>query len=72
MEDVTPGVVNIATRGHVEIEQTPFFAHPGFREFFENPSLRRFFSLPEESMPKMDTSSPTTTSSHRPTISWLL
>jgi Do/DeqQ family serine protease len=48
MEDVTPGVVNIATRGHVEIEQTPFFAHPGFREFFENPSLRRFFSLPEE------------------------
>ncbi len=48
MEDVTPGVVNIATRGHVRIERTPFFDDPGFREFFENPSLRRFFNLPEE------------------------
>ncbi len=48
LEQVTPGVVNIATRGRVRLEQNPLFNDPFFRRFFEDPVFRRFFQLPEQ------------------------
>ena len=36
-----PAVVNISTRGHVEMQQNPFFNDPFFRRFFEVPEQPR-------------------------------
>ncbi|MDN3517013.1 DegQ family serine endoprotease [Aquisalimonas lutea] len=42
VEEVSPAVVNIATRGTVEAEQHPLMRHPFFREFFDElPRERR-------------------------------
>ncbi|HTT07971.1 MAG TPA: DegQ family serine endoprotease [Gammaproteobacteria bacterium] len=38
IEQVTPAVVNIATEGHIQIEQNPLFNDPFFRHFFNVPS----------------------------------
>jgi Do/DeqQ family serine protease len=48
LQEITPGVVNIATRGRVRVEQSPLFKDPFFRRFFEDPTFRRFFELPED------------------------
>ncbi len=40
LKGVTPGVVNIAVRGRISLEQNPLFRDPFFR---------RFFNLPEQS-----------------------
>ncbi len=37
VEKIAPGVVNIATKGHVEIQQNPLFNDPFFRRFFGLP-----------------------------------
>lgn len=37
VERVTPGVVNISTRSHVNIRQNPLFNDPFFRHFFDLP-----------------------------------
>ncbi len=37
LENVTPGVVNIATEGSVQMQQNPLFADPRFRQFFKVP-----------------------------------
>lgn len=41
LERVTPGVVNIATRGLVETQQSPLMADPFFRHFFNLPNRPR-------------------------------
>lgn len=42
VEEVSPTVVNIATRSTIEMEQHPLMQHPFFREFFEGrPGPRR-------------------------------
>ncbi|MGJ8669128.1 MAG: DegQ family serine endoprotease [Oceanococcus sp.] len=41
LERVTPGVVNIATRGLVETRESPLMADPFFRQFFNLPSRPR-------------------------------
>src|ERR1700704_2709180 len=38
LTDVTPAVVNIATRSRVAIEENPLFRDPFFRRFFELPN----------------------------------
>ncbi|HIF52289.1 MAG TPA: DegQ family serine endoprotease [Thiotrichaceae bacterium] len=38
LENVTPGVVNIATEGSVQMQQNPLFADPRFRQFFNVPN----------------------------------
>jgi serine protease Do len=38
LENVTPGVVNIATEGKIQMQQNPLFADPFFRRFFDVPS----------------------------------
>jgi serine protease Do/serine protease DegQ len=38
LENVTPGVVNIATEGSIQIQQNPLFADPFFRRFFNVPN----------------------------------
>jgi Do/DeqQ family serine protease len=48
LQEVTPGVVNIATRGRARLEQNPLFQDPFFRRFFEDPRFRKFFELPED------------------------
>jgi Do/DeqQ family serine protease len=48
LEEVTPGVVNLGTRGRVRLERNPLFNDPFFRRFFEDPAFRRFFELPEQ------------------------
>jgi serine protease Do/serine protease DegQ len=37
VETIAPGVVNIATKGHVEVQQNPLFNDPFFRRFFGLP-----------------------------------
>ena len=41
LEDATPAVVNIATRGSVEIRMNPLFNDPFFRRFFNIPEQHR-------------------------------
>ncbi len=41
LEKVTPGVVNIATSGTVQIKQNPLFNDPFFRRFFDLPDVPR-------------------------------
>lgn len=38
LENVTPGVVNIATEGKIQMQQNPLFADPLFRRFFNVPN----------------------------------
>jgi serine protease Do len=38
LETVTPGVVNIATEGKIQMQQNPLFADPLFRRFFNVPN----------------------------------
>lgn len=38
LKDVMPGVVNVATRGHVQMQQNPLFNDPFFRHFFGTPN----------------------------------
>ena len=38
LENVMPGVVNVATRGHVQIQQNPLLNDPFFRHFFGTPN----------------------------------
>jgi Do/DeqQ family serine protease len=38
LENVTPGVVNIATEGKIQLRQNPLFADPLFRRFFNVPN----------------------------------
>lgn len=38
LEEVTPGVVNIATEGKIQMQQNPLFADPFFRRFFDVPN----------------------------------
>jgi serine protease Do/serine protease DegQ len=57
LHEVTPGVVNIATRGRVRLEQNPLFNDPFFRRFFEDPTFRRFFELPEQQPLERETQS---------------
>ena len=48
LERVTPAVVNIATTGHVRIQENPLFSDPFFQRFFdlpEQPRERQFQSL---------------------------
>ncbi|OSM01969.1 putative protease Do [Magnetofaba australis IT-1] len=40
LENVTPGVVNIATSAKVQVRQSPFFSDPFFRQFFDLPRLQ--------------------------------
>lgn len=57
LQEVTPGVVNLATRGRVRLEQNPLFNDPFFRRFFEDPLFRRFFELPEDQPLERETQS---------------
>ena len=57
LEEVTPGVVNIATRGRVRLEQNPLFNDPFFRRFFEDPRFRRFFEFPGDQPLERETQS---------------
>ncbi|HEY3488117.1 MAG TPA: Do family serine endopeptidase, partial [Gammaproteobacteria bacterium] len=41
LELTTPGVVNIATQGRVEIRNNPLFEDPAFRRFFNIPQMPR-------------------------------
>jgi serine protease Do/serine protease DegQ len=41
LEQVTPAVVNIATTGHVRIQENPLFSDPFFRHFFDLPEQPR-------------------------------
>ena len=41
LKKITPGVVNIAVKGHVEIQQNPLFQDPFFRRFFDLPEQPR-------------------------------
>ncbi|MBA1147123.1 DegQ family serine endoprotease [Ectothiorhodospiraceae bacterium WFHF3C12] len=41
VERVSPAVVNIATKGTVEMEQHPLMQHPFFRKFFDAPEQPR-------------------------------
>ncbi|MEM7543798.1 MAG: DegQ family serine endoprotease [Pseudomonadota bacterium] len=41
LEDATPGVVNIATQGHVEVRMNPLLNDPFFRRFFNLPNQPR-------------------------------
>ena len=41
IKQVTPAVVNIATRGRVRVKQNPLMADPFFRRFFNLPPLQR-------------------------------
>lgn len=41
LEQTTPGVVNIATRGKVEVRNNPLFEDPFFRHFFDLPQMPR-------------------------------
>ena len=41
LEQVTPTVVNIATTGHVRIQENPLFSDPFFRHFFDLPDQPR-------------------------------
>ncbi|ABK43055.1 protease Do [Magnetococcus marinus MC-1] len=41
LERTTPGVVNIATSGSVEVAETPLLNDPFFRHFFDIPTMRR-------------------------------
>ncbi len=38
----TPAVLNVATRGHVEVQQNPLLSDPFFRRFFDVPDQPRF------------------------------
>ncbi|QKT03145.1 DegQ family serine endoprotease [Ectothiorhodospiraceae bacterium 2226] len=37
LEEITPAVVNISTRGRVQVQQSPLFNDPFFRHFFGDP-----------------------------------
>lgn len=39
LKKVTPGVVNIAIKGRIALEQNPLFKDPFFRRFFDVPDL---------------------------------
>src|SRR5690625_4256884 len=41
LEDVTPAVVNIATKSRVRIRENPLFQDPFFRRFFDLPEQRQ-------------------------------
>ena len=41
LERVTPAVVNIATRGRVQVRENPLLSDPFFRRFFDLPAPRR-------------------------------
>jgi serine protease Do/serine protease DegQ len=41
LEQTTPGVVNIATRGRVEVRNNPLLEDPFFRHFFDLPRMPR-------------------------------
>ena len=41
LERVTPAVVNVATRGRVQIRENPLLSDPFFRRFFDLPAPRR-------------------------------
>jgi serine protease Do/serine protease DegQ len=41
LERVTPAVVNIATRGRVQVRENPLLSDPFFRRFFDLPTPRR-------------------------------
>ncbi|MFQ5508262.1 MAG: DegQ family serine endoprotease [Leptospirillia bacterium] len=41
LEHVMPGVVNISTRSHVQMQQNPLFNDPFFRRFFNVPNMPR-------------------------------
>ena len=41
LEQVTPGVVNIAVRSRVQVQTNPLFDDPFFRRFFDLPELPR-------------------------------
>ncbi len=41
LDKVTPAVVNIATRGHVAVQQNPLLSDPFFRRFFNIPEQPR-------------------------------
>ncbi len=41
LDKVTPAVINIASRGHVAVEQNPLLADPFFRRFFNVPDQPR-------------------------------
>ncbi len=41
LKKVTPGVVNIAVKGHVQVQQNPLLTDPFFRRFFDLPDLPR-------------------------------
>jgi len=41
LEEVTPAVVNVATRGHIEVQSNPLFNDPFFRRFFNIPDQPR-------------------------------
>lgn len=47
LEKVMPAVVNISTRGRVEVKN-PLAEHP----FFNDPFFRRFFGMPDQSEPE--------------------
>ena len=47
LEQVTPGVVNIAVRGHVAAQPNPLFDDPFFRRFFGAPEEQPKFDLEE-------------------------
>ncbi|MEQ8652069.1 MAG: trypsin-like peptidase domain-containing protein [Kiloniellales bacterium] len=47
MKAVTPGVVNIASRGFIPIERNPLFKDPAIRRFLDDPRLRRYLNLPD-------------------------
>jgi serine protease Do/serine protease DegQ len=38
LENVTPGVVNVATEGSIQMQQNPLLADPRFRQFFNIPN----------------------------------
>jgi Do/DeqQ family serine protease len=41
LETVLPGVVSIAIKGHMPVEQSPLFADPFFRRFFNIPNMQQ-------------------------------
>lgn len=41
LDEVTPGVVNISTRGRVRVQENPLFSDPFFRRFFDLPEQPR-------------------------------
>ena len=67
LKRIMPGVVNISTRGHMQVQQNPLFSDPFFRQFFDVPEQQprsarpRAWARASSSTPRRATSSPTTT-----------